>query len=300
MLKAGIVGLKNSTTYIKILQNIDSYSFVGLYDPSFQIDLHSFRTIDNGVLDFLELVNNCDLVIFPSDDKVFFPLIKEVISRSKTVFLDSFHKFTFDQLNDMVKLSREAGCSIQTLKTQKYHDVFAAYNSENPYPFIINSEINIDKSDCLFKELRTEVNNILSFVKSTLRKVNVNIAATMGQIPDVYTLNFEFNNGSNCRIMVSSLKMPNYSSKRIIGMDAHYELDFTHSKCVFFKAGKREVRHFELNENTFDCLVTKQLDNLYYDLINGHVFRDSLEYEIETYKVLEKVTDKLKHSLAIV
>lgn len=300
MLKAGIVGLKNSTTYINILQNIDSYSFVGLYDPSFQIDLNTFRTIDKGVLDFTELVNNCDLVIFSSDDKVFFPLIKEAISLAKTVFLDSFHKYTFDQLKVMAKLSREAGCSIQTLNIQKYHEVFLTFQSENPYPFIINSEVNINKPEILFKELRSEVNFILSFIKSTLRKVSVNIASTMGQIPDVYTLNLEFNNGCIVKLLVSSLNMPTYSFKRIIGMDAHYELDFAQSNCIFFKQGKKAVYQFDKTKNTNEFLVTKQLVELYYNLINGDIFRDSLEFEMETCKVLEKVTDKLKLSLAIV
>jgi len=300
MLKVGIVGKKNSNTYINVLKNLESYSFVGLYDPSFQIDLNSFRTIDKGVLDFLELVNNCDLIIFSSDDKVFFPLIKEVISHSKAVFLDSYHKYSFDQLKDLAKLSREANCKIQVLNAQFYHEVITAYRSENPYPLLINSEYNIDNPETLLKELRNEITNILYLVKNNLRKVNVNIAATKGQIPDVYTLNFEFNNGCNCRLMVSSLNMSNYCTKRIVGMNAHYELDFFNHKCVFFNEGKETRMTFDPTKNTFEKLVTRQLEELYLDLLNDDVFQESLEYEMETCKVLEKVTDKLKLCLDIV
>ncbi len=300
MLRAGIVGFKNREKYIGALRNLNSCIYVGIYAPSFQIDLKLFNSIEQGVLSFENLVNQCDLIIFSAGDSIFYPLIKEAIRCSKAVFLDSVSKYTYEQINLLIKLSQEANIQIQVAHPNMYHDAMKLYLDKRTQPLMIESDVQIKFAENILKDVREEVSNVLFIVKSTIKKVGTNIVSSCSEIPDLYNLSIEFNNGCFCRILVSLIKLPVQKKVRIIGVNSNFELNFSKSESSFSINGVSKIKAYDFNSNSTEKLVTKQLGELYLHIMNSTFPEYSLDYELDASLVIEEVTRKLRVYMNIV
>lgn len=299
MLKIGIVGLKNSTRYISAISLSKNFEYVGVYDPMFQVDLLSFNKTEKGVLELKDLLIKAEVIIFSSDDKVFYPLIKEAICYSKAVFCDSIHKFLPDQIKQLVKLSIEADSNIQVFHPTLYADVTQKFLSHNQLPILYESEFAVENSDNMLRILREETSNVLFYIKSSIRKIRVNILNSGNEIPDIYNVCIDFNNGSFSKILVNRQNFPLRRQIKILGMNSRFELDLDAQKLDYYMNGLAYSYNGELDCCSIEKLVAKQLDEFYNHHMNEHPLEYTLDYEIDAYKVVEAVTAKLKVSMNI-
>lgn len=293
MLKAGIVGLKKSYKYISVLKDLDNYIYTGIYDPSFQIDLTLYNEIQNGYLEFNELVQNCDLIIFSSDDKVFYPLMREVLCCSKILFLDCIHKLTHEQLGDLSELAYEANSILKVLHADLQHQLIRQYKERNTKPLVISAHIISDDRDSLLKVLREEIYLLLDLANSKPRKIRVNIASSFSSFPDVYCVNIEFNNGCICNIIVNALKGKASKDIEILGVTSNMKIDFLKGTLDEVIHDKSTIYDFKMEDNSQSMLVTRLLESVYDDFIHNNIIY-SLDNEMEACKVIDRVTDRLK------
>jgi len=299
MLKIGIVGLKNSSRYISAINLSGNFEYVGIYDPMFQVDLLAFNKTAKGFLDLKDLLLTAEAVVFSADDKVFFPLIKEAICYSKLVFLDSVHKFSPEQIKQLVKLSIEADTKIQVFHPTIYTEVTQKFLSQNQLPLLYESEFAIDNTDNMLRTLREETSNVLFYIKSSIRKIRVNILNSCNEIPDIYNVCIDFNNGSFSKILVNMLNIPPRRQIKILGANSRFELDLDTQRIEYYLNGMAYSYHGQLHDSSLEKLVAKQLDEFYYCYKNEHPLDYTLDYEIDAFKVVDAVTDKLRVSINI-
>lgn len=299
MLKAGIVGVKNSNKYIQIIEKLENYSFSGVYDPSFQIDLSLYNSINSGFLSYEELLVNSDIIIFSSDDKVFFTLMKDALACSKVLFLDKVHKYTFDQLQQLADMAYEANSFVQVCHVSKYHDLIKNFLDLGVKPIVVNETIEVTNLDKILRQVREEITVLLGLVGNKVRRIRTNISSSQVAIPNIYQINLEFNNGCILNLLASSVNMPYRKELRVIGQNSNVEMDFVNNSFVMFDGVNTYEKQFDSHNNTDEELITKQLEDVYLNYLDQGCFKFSLENEMETCLVVEKITDKLKISMNI-
>lgn len=294
MLKVGIVGIKNSEKYIQVLETLKMYSLFGIYDPVFQINTVHAPSIKEIKTDFNCLLKNCDLLIFPNPNASFLPLITEAIYHSKAILLDHIKNYTYIQLSNIAKLVIEAKTTIRVLHSDLSHEVFEHYIKNYTQPLVIESKVSILKTQDLLTNMIEEVACCLSLVKSNVRKVKTHFATANSEIPDVYYVNLEFDNACFANILLTALGSKESKKIEVIGLNAQYKLNFNNLNYKKTTNGKTRTYQFEQKNNTLRIATAKQLEKFYYSIINGEQDYYPLEIEINTLKIIEKITEKLK------
>lgn len=300
MLKVGIVGLKNSKKYIDIIEKLEPYGFSGIYDPSFQIELSLYNSIEKGFLSYKQLVESCDVIIFSSDDKVFYPLMKDALANSKAVFLDSVHKLSYDQLNELSKLAYEANSFVEVNHSHLYHEITKHYQELKIKPIVVQENIEICNSENILKEVREELTLLLKLVGNKIRRIRTNVSSSSNAIPNIYQIVLEFNNGCMLNLLASSVGLPFKKDLRLIGQNSNSELNYNQHLIAVFNSNTLSNYQYEHANNTLENLITRQLEAIYLKHIDQSCFEFSLEHEMEASIVIQKITDKLKVCMSIV
>lgn len=294
MLKVGIVGIKNSEKYIQVLENLKMYSLFGIYDPVFQINTTHTPSIGRVEIDFVHLLENSDLLIFPNPNNSFLPFITEAIYHSKAIFLDHIKNYSCEQLDYIAKLLVEAKTNLRVLHNNLFHEVFEKYIENYTQPLVIESKLSILKTQDLIANMMEEVVCCLSLVKSNIRKIKTHFATANSQIPDIYYVNLEFDNGCFANILLTALGEKENKSMEIIGLNAQHKLNFSKLNYQQTINGKKKTYLFEQKKNTSQIKISKQLEKFYYPIIHNEQDYYPLEIEKKTLKIVEKMTEKLR------
>lgn len=294
MLKAGIVGTKNSSKYIKALNGVEFYNYTGIYDPSFQIDLSLFNSIEQGFLNYSELIESSDVLIFSSDNKVSFPLMKEALFNSKSLLLDGVQKLTYDQLYELAEIAYEANSQVHVYHPNMFHEIVLDLTKNELKPLLIQENLEIQELDKILKTVREEITVLLTLVKNKVRKTRAVVMSSQEAIPNIYHISLEFNNGCLYNLLASSIGLPYRKEQRFIGQNFNIESSFNNHTIDKTKGSENEIVHYKPNENTEEHLITRQLDEFYRKTLDNNCFEFSLQYEMEAAKVIEKITEKLK------
>lgn len=294
MLKVGIVGVKNSEKYIQILRKLKMYSLFGIYDPVFQINTVQAPSVKIIETDFNRLLKNCDLLIFSNPNNSVLPLVIETIYHSKAVFLDHIKNYNYEQLKHISKLVIEAKTTIQVLHNDLFHEVFEAYIEHHTQPLVIETKLSIFRTQDLLTNMIEEVFCCLSLVKSNVRNIKTHFATANSQIPDVYYANLEFDNACFANLFLTALGEKESKNMEIIGLNAQHKLNFSELNYKKIINGKAQTYRFEQKNNTSQIKTAKQLEKIYYPIINHQPDYFPLDLEINTLKIVERITEKLR------
>ncbi|MBI9068404.1 MAG: hypothetical protein JEZ09_14005 [Salinivirgaceae bacterium] len=294
MLKIGIVGKTLSDIYISVLENHPAYKFVGIFDPSFQFEYPKSISKELIFTSFAEISSQCDTIVFPSTDKIYFPLVESAVMQSKSIFLHGVYNYTFDELETLTKLSEEAQEIIQIYHPLIYHDAFLAYRKKCSQPLLINCELLGQKEMNLIPYARNQISAILSLVNANIKKITPNTISSFSEIPDIIKVRLDFSNGSITDIHINSIEHKHSHVIKSYNYNSFFEIDFINHQLNSCDRDDKHIQCFLPAKNTLHHLLLKQLNEFYYNVLNHTQPVNGIENQIHTQLVINKIKEKLR------
>lgn len=299
MLKTGIVGHQNSQFYYKNFSSLPSYKMVGIFDPSFQFETPSTLPKNLIFSSFGELLNQSDMLIFASAEKIYYPLIELAVKNGKPVFLHSTYYLDLDELSHLIKLKEEACGMVEVYHPYLWHDAFIEYGKLSKTPLLVeSSQSGIERKE-LIPAVRNQVNAILTRYSSNIKRVTANIISSFSEVPDIITLRLDFNNGSIVNIRVNSIEKEMCQTMKFFEYNSYYAIDIIQNQLICSDSANDFKTLLSKKNNTADSMLQKQAYDFYYHIMNHLPPQNSLEKEYNTCKVMEKVKEKMRISINI-
>lgn len=300
MLNTGIVGIKNAEKYINAISKHPAYQFAGIFDPSFLTDNPTANPQNNNLfLTFDEMCCQCHALVFANDDKIYLPLIEKALRNSVAVFLESVQNFSIKELQVLQKLKDEARGILQIGHPYIYSAIFSQLKEKNPMPLDIECEVADNAISNLMVPLRIEVSGILTLVKANVKKVSVNIFSSFSEVPDMARIRIDFENGSVGNIRVSKYNIEPIHQIKAFGYDNLTNINFlSHQLTYIDPLCKNQPLNIDLHLQ-IKTNLHNQFDAFCSNIFGLSGYCNSIENEIKTQWVMERVKEKLRLSLNI-
>jgi len=298
MLNTGIVGLAHSNKYLEAIRQHPSIHFVGVFDPGYLIEPTLNHPNINYFISFEQLLVHCDALIFPSDEKSYFPMIEKAIRSSKAIFLDSTANFSVEEHFQLLKLKDEADEIVQIFHPYIYHKAFFNYLKRGETPLLIQSDHTGIQSRNLLPDIRASISAVLILMKRNVKKVVISPFSTFTEIPDMVTIRIDFDNGSYANLLVNSFEQVPKKQLKVFEYNAYHEIDLNQSSISSFTQLNNANQTFPIKKYG-DATVFDQLHSFYYHVLNHEPPLHGIENEISTQYVIERVKEKFRIGLSV-
>jgi len=298
-LNIGIVGKNYSETYSTIINKFDFLNLTGIFDPSFQFEYP--KQIDRSIIfhSFANLIDQSDALIFASSENIYLPLIELAIKRSKSVFLHSVHNFSYKEQLGLQKLQEEACEVIQIQNPIAYFDTFQEFRQLCQKPLLLNYDFSNSTESKLLLHTRSIIGAILPLFKNNIKKTTVNIISACSAVPDIYKLRIDFDNGSIAEIIANSAQKKANHQIKCFGYNEQYEVDLLKNSLSGVKNDKKINSVSVSEKNIPHYLIEKQIIDFYWNISNFKIPINSIDNEVITQQIIEKVKEKLRISINI-
>ncbi|MDA3891200.1 MAG: hypothetical protein PF517_05995 [Salinivirgaceae bacterium] len=299
MLKIGIVGKNNSEQYISIVNSIRCYKFVGVFDPSFQFE--SPKNIDSKLVyySFEELMKKSEAIVFANAEKIYLPLIELAIKYSKAVFLHGIHNLSLSEQYDILKLQEEAQETIQIQQTILFNSVFKEYQNICESPLLLQFFYANSNEKKLLLQTRSAVTGALTLFKSNIKKVTANTIAACNEVPDILKIRIDFDNGSICELTTNTVEPEKQFLFNCFEYEGFYKVDLENNNLLGTKNNKQISFKSPQGENTLSKIIERQLVDFYHNVRNFETPLNSVENEMLSQQVIERVKEKLRINMSI-
>ncbi len=299
MLKISIVGKNYSELYLSIITKFENFNLTGLFDPSYQFE--SPKNIDPKYIftSFDDLLNNSEAIVFASPEKIYLPLIEIALKYSKSVFLHSVHSLSLDEQLGLRKLHEEASEVLQIYQPVIFHDGFLEYRKFSQNPLLLQYNFSDKNESKLLVKSRSVAGALLSVNKSNVRKVTANTIAACAEVPDIIRVRIDFDNGGITEIMVNNLENYPANFLKCYEYNQYFEINFLKNEFSGTINDQQILINTNQENNTLQMILKKQLINFYFNIKNFQTPVNSIENEILTQKVIEKVKEKLRININI-
>jgi hypothetical protein len=238
-------------------------------------------------------------IIFASDDKIFLPLIEKALRYSIAVYVESVQNLTMKELQVLQKIRDEAKGVLQIGHNYLYSGLFSKLKEKSSIPLDIDSHVSNPQISNLWVLFGLKSAACFSLIKSNIRKVSVNIFSSFGEVPDRMRIRIDFDNGSIGNIAISKFDLNVSHRIRVLGYDSLAEICVITHQLTYISSSNM---HQPLTIDLFPY----NKSNLYnsFDAFCSNIFGlncsyNSIENEIKTQWVIERVKEKLRLSLNI-
>jgi hypothetical protein len=294
MLKIAVVGNTNHQIYIKAIDENPDLTLTGIFDPSFPFEIPKDLKDKPVFCSFADMLSVADAIVFAATENSYFPFMELAIQCSKPVFIHSTFYLNFEEHQLLLKLKDEAGVIVQVYHSFIFHDAYAEYLKVCKTPLLIDCHYSGIKEKNLLPVIRQQVSGILSLFSNNIRRVTANTLTTFSEIPDIITLRIDFNNGSIANIVVNSVEKELQHIIKTYEYGNNYRIDFNQNFVKCTSKSQEFVTCVDALQNTTEKNIAKQLGNFYQNILNHHLPVNSIENEIVTLNVMEKVKEKLR------
>lgn len=275
MFKTGIVGKSRSKQYISAIEESNVLKFAGIFDPSFQFEAPKEIDEKNIYYSFSAIAKKVDILIFSSAEKIYLPLIEMALKNAKSVFLHGVYNLTIKEQKEILKLQDESRETVQINQALIFNEGYREGLKSCTNPLLWQfSFANSNEANLLIR-LRSMIAVTLPKFKTHIRKITVNVMSVYSQMPDLYKVRIDFDNGSVAELTANNIEHDNENTVKC----------FEYNKVV-------EVKLPELSNNKQNLII--QLNNFAYNLTQLKTPVSSMNNEIITQQVIEKVKEKLK------
>lgn len=298
MLKIGIIGKNHCESYISAINLCENIELIGVFDPSFQFEYPKSIKIELIYLSFEELLKKSDSIVFASSENIYMPLIEMAIKYSRSVFLHSIHNLSHREQIMLLKLQEEAGVVIQIQQPIIFHETFKKYSKLSKKPLLLNYNYSNSSETQLLYKTRLIISAVLSLNRSNIRKVTANTISTFSDIPDIIKIRLDFDNGSTSEIMVNSIDKQKTHFIKCYEYNSCLEVNLIENTLT----GKNEYHDISIqttSDNNIQMIITKQLKDFYSNIFSNLLPINSIENEISTQEIIEKVKEKLRINIDV-
>ncbi len=299
MLKIGIVGKNHSKPYISLINGNNYFQLVGVFDPCFQFKTPKDINHNLIYLSFEELLKQSEAIVFASDEKIYLPLIEMAVKYSCSVFLHSINNISYNEQIQLMKLHEEAGGIIQIQQPIIFNNTFQEFLSLSKKPLLLNYNYSNSSEKNLLAKTRSIINAVLSVFKTNIKKVTVNTISAFNEVPDIIKIRLDFDNGSVSEIVVNAIEKQNINQIKCFEYNGFFNLDLIENQLVSQQNTGKVYHNTPIADNTILKIIGKQLTNFHFNVTNHKTPKNSIENEIVTQQVIEKVKEKLRISINI-
>ena len=263
MIKIGILGAGHlGKIHIKCLKELsDVYTIIGFYDPneknSQEVEAeYGIKRYDN----YFALIEDADVVDIVTPTLSHYNMAVESIKKLKHIFIEKPITNTLDEALELIKLTREAGVSVQVGHVERFNPAFIAFNDFDFKPMFIEahrlSTFNPRGTDVsiVLDLMIHDIDIVLKIVKSRVKSVSASGVSFVSNTPDIANARIEFENGCVANLTASRISMKGMRKMRVFQKNAYVAIDFLEKKAELFKllendenAGPNDFE-FELGE----------------------------------------------------
>ncbi|MCH8903809.1 MAG: Gfo/Idh/MocA family oxidoreductase [Bacteroidetes bacterium] len=257
MLKIGVLGAGHlGKIHIKLLQELDSFDLVGIYDPSQEnadkavkdFGVKSFKDID----DLLTAVDVIDIV---TPTLSHYECAIKGLKQSKHVFIEKPMTNTLAEAKDLLKLSEEAQVKVQIGHVERFNPALTAALPYLNNPLFIEThrlaQFNPRGTDVpvVLDLMIHDIDICLHIIKANVKRISANGVAVVSEEPDIANARIEFDNGCVANLTASRISMRNMRKMRIFQADGYFAVDFAKKETEVFRLvaeqenGKDEADH---------------------------------------------------------
>ncbi|HBX86500.1 MAG: hypothetical protein A2W88_01150 [Bacteroidetes bacterium GWF2_40_13] len=294
MLHISLVGSTNSLQFIKAIEGNPSLKLSGIFDPSFQFDVPKNLRGYPVYYSFAELLKHSQAIAFSSVENTYFPFIERAVQFSKPVFLQSTYYLSLEEHQHLVKLKDEAGVVIQLYHPFLYQGVIDEYAKRSKSPLYIDCHSSWEGEKNLLPIVRKQVSGIIPFLGNNIKRVTANTFSSLSEVPDIIQLRIDFNNGNMANIHVNSVEKGYTNTLRVFEYQSNFQIDLRNNELQYTNNQSNPVLIGSSEEYSHDKLLKKQFDIFYKNVVNHTQPRNTIENECISYKIMEKVKEKLR------
>lgn len=288
MLRIGIVGKKRFEDYHLSIEGIDEVEFVGVFDPSFQFETPRHINAKLVYYSFSELLNVANTIIFTSAEKIYLPLIELAIKYSKPVFLHGIHNLSLNEQKGLLKLREESGEVVQVQQPYIYNKQYISNLGKNTSPVLWHFSHASTHEPNLLMQTRSMIAATLPKIKSNIRKTTVNLLTVCSEVPDIYKVRIDFDNGCIADILASNVEQKKESLIKCYEHNNFTEIDFL-----------LDVNEEDVQKEPYFFTLFEQLKAFVFSVNNFQSPLSSIENEINTQQIVEVLKQKLRININI-
>jgi len=311
MIKAGILGTDEDIThYLDLLNQLNTFQIVGLHD------INQERVLDirkhYGIKIFLhpeDLFEHVDALITTSGYNSY-TCLKSALRNSKHIFIGKPGDYSISETRDLINLSDEAEVVVQVGFPHRYNPAFLAAR-----PFI-HPRVRMIQTRRMtaYNESRPvhpvndlmlhDVDNILSVVRSNIRKISAYGVSTNKQSPEVVNAFIEFHNGCIANLTASGISGHEEQSAVFYNPSDYIEIDFINQAAFRYSKDKDgDISLFGENKNNMNCdpipvknanVVADELEAFSKSILQAMSPEVSLENTSRTMAVIREINSRLK------
>ena len=243
MLKVGLFGVGHlGKFHLNNWKEIEGVELVGFYDPSDDmaeavINQYGLkRYTEPGEL--IDLIDAADIV---APTTFHFELCKQVILKSKHVFVEKPLANTMEEAKELVKLAKEGNIKMQVGHVERFNPAFLALKEDELHPMFIEvhrlAQFNPRGTDVsvILDLMIHDIDIILSLVKSTVKNIFANGVVVMSDTPDIANVRIEFDNGCVANLTSSRISMKKMRKMRLFQKDSYISVDFLDKKTEIIR-----------------------------------------------------------------
>lgn len=282
----GIVGLGHlGKIHLKLLLELSEFKIAGIFDSNHQVahDLSKLYQI-NACKSYDELLNLVEAVVIVTPTHSHYDLASKAIKQGKHVFIEKPSTFLAEETSKLLKLSREAGVTVQVGHVERYNPAFIASKEHVKSPYLIETDrqalYNIRGTDVsvIMDLMIHDIDLVLSLVKTKVKRISAVGKALVSKNADIVTAIIEFENGCMAKLSVNRISNHNIRKLDVYQKNTHIYMDLLNKISTITEISP-------LNDTTTGKTIIETLDPL-------------VKYEMYSYKPEVQLTNAIKMELS--
>ena len=304
MVKIGVLGAGHlGSIHIKLIQQIDDFELVGIYDPDKEKCNKAVEQYGTRVFDSVdELIDACEAVDIVTPTLSHYECAVKAIKKSKHIFVEKPLTNTVQEGHSLLQLASEASIKGQVGHVERFNPAFLAAGKYHLEPKFMEihrlSEFNPRGTDVpvVLDLMIHDIDIVLSVVKARVKSIQASGVPVISDTPDIANARIEFDNGAVANITASRVSLKKMRKARFFQQDGYIAIDFLDKKVEAFRISDGDISNspfsFEIDPKnngekkilSYEAPAAPEVNAIKYEL---ELFAKSIIDDIEPPVTLE-------------
>lgn len=287
MLKIGIIGNKNLDDYIIAINKLPFFKLNAMFDPSFQIENNSSPDKNITFFSFSDFLQKCDAVVFTSNNRLYYKHIEKAIKYGKATFLHSTSNLSLTEHQQLNKFTEEAKEIVQVFHPYLHTKNYTKFRSNPNKPMLYKLVNTGNNTGDLMQSLRHDISALITVIKAPIKQASIQALATLHDYPDTFSLNLTFDNGATANFTLDAI-----SEKKEHKIIAYHYNKLENINLLSPKSNVEKSKQ--------EICIIEELTCFYHNVLYCKTPAHSIENELATQKIIERVKEKVRFSFNMI
>ena len=301
MIKIGVVGAGHlGKIHLKLLNSSNKFDLIGFYDTDKKTSIELSEKEGYKYFSNLDsLLDTVDAIDIVSPTTTHYEIAKQVISKSKHVFIEKPITNKTIHAKEIIELSKKNNIIGQVGHVERFNPAYVAAIAHLNNPKFIEShrlsDFNPRGNDVsvIMDLMIHDIDIVLNTVKSKVKSINASGVSIISDSPDIANARIEFENKCVANLTASRISLKKMRKTRIFQKDAYISIDFLEKELQIVKIKDAD----ESNSNLSMVIKTNSGKDKVIYFENPEILEEnSILNELESFaesinkKTLSKVT----------